>query len=223
MNADGTMARLPQLQRFARRHNLKIISVNQLIKYRLRNEKLVQRVAETVMPTEFGEWKIIAYRSVIDPDEHVALVLGDVAAGGPVLGVLVPPTPGGVYHTPGGTLIRVAHQAVESLTLDREVLHLRDALIPRYAEMIYYGYWFSPERRLLQALMDEAQAGVWGTARLKLYKGQAVVVGRRSDKSLYRPEFATFEEDEVYRQKDAEGFIRLNGLRLKIRRLIEKS
>jgi len=85
MNADGTMARLPQLQRFARRHNLKIISVNQLIKYRLRNEKLVQRVAETVMPTEFGEWKIIAYRSVIDPDEHVALVLGDVAAGGPVL------------------------------------------------------------------------------------------------------------------------------------------
>jgi argininosuccinate synthase len=129
----------------------------------------------------------------------------------------------GVYETPGGTLIRVAHQAVESLTLDREVLHLRDALIPRYAEMIYYGYWFSPERRLLQALMDEAQAGVWGTARLKLYKGQAVVVGRRSDKSLYRPEFATFEEDEVYRQKDAEGFIRLNGLRLKIRRLIEKS
>lgn len=128
----------------------------------------------------------------------------------------------GVYETPGGTLIRKAHEAVESLTLDREVMHIRDSLIPRYAEMIYYGYWFSPERRLLQALMDEAQVGVWGTARLKLYKGNAVVVGRKAEKSLYRPDFATFEEDEVYRQKDAEGFIRLNGLRLKIRSLVEK-
>jgi argininosuccinate synthase len=128
----------------------------------------------------------------------------------------------GVYETPGGTLIRIGHQAMESLTLDREVMHLRDSLVPRYAELIYYGYWFSPERELLQKLMDEAQARVSGTVRLKLYKGNALVAGRKSDYSLYRMDFATFEEDQVYRQKDAEGFIRLNGLRLKIRNMVEK-
>jgi argininosuccinate synthase len=129
----------------------------------------------------------------------------------------------GVYETPGGTLIRAAHQAVESLTLDREVMHIRDSLVPRYAEMVYYGYWFSPERLMLQKMMDEAQTRVSGTARLKLYKGNVILAGRRSDQSLYRTDFATFEEDEVYRQKDAEGFIRLNGLRLKIQHLVMKS
>jgi argininosuccinate synthase len=129
----------------------------------------------------------------------------------------------GVYETPGGTLIRVAHQALESLTLDREVMHIRDSLIPRYAELIYYGYWFSPERELLQKLMDEAQVRVSGIARLKLYKGNALVAGRKSPQSLYRLDFATFEEDQVYHQKDAEGFIRLNGLRLKIQSLVSKS
>lgn len=128
----------------------------------------------------------------------------------------------GVYETPGGTLIRAAHQAIESLTLDREVMHIRDSLIPRYAEMVYYGYWFSPERELLQKLMDEAQTRVSGIARLKLYKGNVILIGRKSDQSLYRMDFATFEEDQVYHQKDAEGFIRLNGLRLKIQNLLSK-
>jgi argininosuccinate synthase len=127
----------------------------------------------------------------------------------------------GVYETPGGTLLHVAHRAVESLTLDREVLHLRDSLIPRYAEMVYYGYWFAPERELLQAMIDEAQRPVTGTARLKLYKGSVSVAGRKSPKTLYRPDMATFEEDSVYRQADAEGFIRLNALRLKIRARLE--
>jgi argininosuccinate synthase len=126
----------------------------------------------------------------------------------------------GVYETPGGTILRIAHQAMESITMDREVMHLRDGLIPRYAEMIYYGYWFSPERRMLQALMDEAQKNVAGVVRLKLYKGNCVVAGRKSDQSLYHPGFATFEEDEVYNQKDAEGFIRLSALRLKIATLL---
>jgi argininosuccinate synthase len=129
----------------------------------------------------------------------------------------------GVYETPGGTLIRAAHQAIESLTLDREVMHLRDSLIPRYSEMVYYGYWFSPERMLLQKLMDEAQTRVSGIARLKLYKGNVILTGRKSNQTLYRMDFATFEEDQVYRQKDAEGFIRLNGLRLKIQNLVSKS
>jgi argininosuccinate synthase len=128
----------------------------------------------------------------------------------------------GVYETPGGTLIRTAHLGLESLTLDREVMHIRDSLIPRYAELIYYGYWFSPERELLQKLIDETQNPVSGIVRLKLYKGSAQVAGRKSDHSLYRMDFATFEEDQVYRQKDAEGFIRLNGLRLKIRNLVSK-
>jgi len=126
----------------------------------------------------------------------------------------------GVYETPGGTVLRTAHQAMESVTMDREVMHLRDGLIPRYAEMIYYGYWFSPERRMLQALMDEAQRNVTGAVRLKLYKGNCIVAGRKSDLSLYHPGFATFEEDQVYDQKDAEGFIRLNALRLKIASLM---
>jgi argininosuccinate synthase len=126
----------------------------------------------------------------------------------------------GVYETPGGTILHVAHRAVESLTLDREVLHLRDSLIPRYAEMVYYGYWFSPERRMLQAAMDEAQRPVAGTVRLKLYKGNVTVAGRKSPHSLYRLDMATFEEDVVYQQADAEGFIKLNALRLKIRRKV---
>jgi len=123
----------------------------------------------------------------------------------------------GVYETPGGTILHVAHRGLESLTMDREVLHLRDSLIPRYAELIYYGYWYSPEREMLQKAFDEAQQDVSGVARVKLYKGSCTVVGRRSDRSLYRLDLATFEEDEAYRQKDAEGFIRLNALRLAIR------
>jgi argininosuccinate synthase len=128
----------------------------------------------------------------------------------------------GVYETPGGTILRVAHQAMESITMDREVMHLRDELVPRYAEMIYYGYWFSPEREMLQVLMDDAQKCVSGLVRLKLYKGNCVVVGRKSDLSLYDPEMATFEGEDVYNQKDAEGFIRLNALRLKIAKLMKK-
>ena len=123
----------------------------------------------------------------------------------------------GVYETPGGTILHAAHRAVESLTLDREVLHLRDSLVPRYAEMVYYGYWNAPEREMLQAAVDEAQQDVTGRARLKLYKGSCSVVARQSPRSLYRLDMATFEQDGVYRQKDAEGFIRLNGLRLAIR------
>ncbi len=123
----------------------------------------------------------------------------------------------GVYETPGGTVLHTAHRAVESITLDREVMHLRDSLIPRYSECIYYGYWFSPEREALQGLIDETQRDVTGTVRLKLYKGNCIVVGRRSPVSLYRPELATFEADQVYNQADAEGFIRLNALRLRYR------
>jgi len=126
----------------------------------------------------------------------------------------------GVYETPGGTIVHVAHRALESITLDREVLHLRDSLIPRYAEMVYYGYWFAPERHMLQVTVDEAQRPVTGTVRLKLYKGNVMVAGRKSPHSLYRPDIATFEADSVYQQADAEGFIRLNALRLKIRKKV---
>jgi argininosuccinate synthase len=129
----------------------------------------------------------------------------------------------GVYETPGGTILHIAHRAVESLTMDREVMHLRDSLIPRYAECIYNGFWFSPEREMLQRTIDESQFGVSGTARLKLYKGNCQVVGRRAPKSLYMPELATFEEDTVYDQQDATGFIRLNALRLKVRKLIDET
>jgi len=127
----------------------------------------------------------------------------------------------GVYETPGGTVLHAAHRAVESLTMDREVLHLRDSLIPRYAEMVYYGFWYSPEREALQTLIDKCQQGVTGTARMKLYKGSCMVVGRKAPKSLYNPDLATFEADVVYNQKDAEGFIRLNALRLKSRKALE--
>lgn len=125
----------------------------------------------------------------------------------------------GVYETPGGTLLHAAHRGLESITMDREVMRLRDVLIPRYAEMIYYGYWFAPEREMLQKAIDAAQANVSGRVRLKLFKGNVTVSGRKSDRSLYDPQVATFEADEVYRQSDAEGFIRLNALRLRLRRL----
>jgi argininosuccinate synthase len=129
----------------------------------------------------------------------------------------------GVYETPGGTILHAAHRAIESITLDREVLHLRDSLVPRYAEMIYYGFWFSPEREAVQGLVDQVQQDVSGTARLKLYKGTVTVAGRKSPRSLYRTDFVTFEADHVYRQRDAEGFINLNALRLKIRALRDRA
>jgi len=123
----------------------------------------------------------------------------------------------GVYETPGGTILHVAHRAMESITLDREVMHFKDTLIPKYAELVYYGYWFAPEREVMQTAVDETQKNVTGSVRLKLYKGSCSVVGRQSPYSLYRPDFATFEEDSVYQQADATGFIRLNALRLRIR------
>jgi len=126
----------------------------------------------------------------------------------------------GVYETPGGTILHAAHRGVESLTMDREVLHIRDSLIPAYAEMVYNGYWYSPERELLQRTIDDSQANVTGTARLKLYKGSCSVVGRKAEKSLFSEAFATFEADSVYNQKDAEGFIKINSLRLRIRSLM---
>ncbi len=128
----------------------------------------------------------------------------------------------GVYETPGGTILRMAHCAVESITMDREVMHIRDSLVPRYSQLIYNGFWYSPEMRMLQNTMDSAQENVWGAARLKLYKGSCMVTGRKSDRSLYQPSFATFEEDSVYQQDDATGFIRLNGLRLRIESLVRK-
>jgi argininosuccinate synthase len=129
----------------------------------------------------------------------------------------------GVYETPGGTILHVGRRALESLTLDREVLHLRDSLVPRYAEMIYYGFWFAPERQALQSLMDDCARDVTGTVKLRLYKGNVTVAGRRSARSLYRNDFATFETDTVYRQRDAEGFINLNALRLRIRALRDRA
>ena len=128
----------------------------------------------------------------------------------------------GVYETPGGTILREAHRALETITLDREVMKIRDSLVPRYSELIYNGFWFSPERELLQTTMDASQKTVNGTVRLKLYKGNCTVVGRKSDQSLYQESFATFEEDTVYDQADATGFIRLNGLRLRIQSLQRK-
>jgi argininosuccinate synthase len=128
----------------------------------------------------------------------------------------------GVYETPGGTILHIAHRAIESITMDREVMHLRDSLIPKISELIYYGYWFSPEMEVIEKTIDETQKDVTGTVRLKLYKGNCIVVGRKSEKSLYSGEFATFDEDTVYDQKDAGGFIRLNALRLKIRRMMGK-
>jgi len=129
----------------------------------------------------------------------------------------------GVYETPGGTILHTAHRAMESITLDREVMHFKDSLVTRYAELVYYGYWFAPERELLQGTVDATQKNVTGSVRLKLYKGNCIVVGRKSPHSLYRPDFATFEEDSVYQQADATGFIRLNALRLRIQAMAKKS
>ena len=129
----------------------------------------------------------------------------------------------GVYETPGGTVLRAAFQAVESLTLDREVLHLRDSLAPRYAEMVYYGYWFAPERLMLQAAIDEAARAVTGTARLRLYRGSVRTVGRKAPRSLYDPNLASFDAAGGYRQEDAGGFIRLSGLRLRIKALVDQA
>ena len=127
----------------------------------------------------------------------------------------------GVYETPGGTVLHIAHRALESITLDREVMHIRDSLIPRYAELVYYGYWFSPERKALQTFMDDIQKDINGTVRLKLYKGNCYVVGRKSPNSLYHPGLATFEAENIYNQKDAEGFIKLNALRLRLKHLLK--
>jgi argininosuccinate synthase len=123
----------------------------------------------------------------------------------------------GVYETPGGTILQAAHRGIESLTLDRGAAHLKDELMPRYAELIYNGFWFSPEREMLQALIDKSQEHVEGTVRLKLYKGSVGVVGRSSPKSLYSLKHVTFEEDAgAYDQRDAEGFIKLQALRLRL-------
>jgi len=122
----------------------------------------------------------------------------------------------GVYETPGGTILNAAHRGIESITLDRGAAHLKDEIMPRYAELVYFGYWFSPEREMLQALIDKSQENVTGTVRLKLYKGSVSVVGRKSPVSLYSMAHVTFEADSVYNQRDAEGFIKLNALRLRL-------
>jgi argininosuccinate synthase len=127
----------------------------------------------------------------------------------------------GAYETPGGTLLHMGHRAVESLTLDRGASHLKDELMPRYAELIYNGFWYAPERLALQALIDQTQERVSGTVRLKLYKGSAIVAGRKSPHSLYRLDYVTFEEDSVYDQHDAEGFIKLNALRLRLGKMAQ--
>ncbi len=126
----------------------------------------------------------------------------------------------GVYETPGGTILLEAHRAMESITMDRDVMHIRDSLVPKYAQIIYNGFWFTPERELMQKLIDESQVRVNGTVRLRLYKGNVMVVGRKSPDSLYNPEFATFDEDSVYNHAEAEGFIKLNALRMRIRELM---
>jgi len=128
----------------------------------------------------------------------------------------------GVYETPGCTILHTAHRAVETITMDREVMHLRDTLIPRVAELIYYGFWYSPEMKAIMALTDDIQSTVSGIARVKLYKGNCTVVGRKSENSLYLKDFATFDRDSVYDQQDAGGFIKLNALRLRIRAMQKK-
>ena len=122
----------------------------------------------------------------------------------------------GVYETPGGTVLIAAHRGIESITLDRGAAHLKDELMPRYAELIYNGFWFSPEREMIQAAVDQSQTHVSGTVRLKLFKGSVTVDGRKSPNSLYSEDHVTFEADTVYNQRDAEGFIKLNALRLKL-------
>jgi len=125
----------------------------------------------------------------------------------------------GVYETPGGTILHQAHRAMESITMDREVMHIRDSLIPQYSRLVYYGFWFAPERTMLQAAITESQKDVTGEVRCKLFKGACYVVGRRSPCSLYNPELATFERETIYNQADADGFIKLNALRLRVRAL----
>jgi argininosuccinate synthase len=127
-----------------------------------------------------------------------------------------------VYETPGGTILREAHSAVEQIAMDREVMRIRDSLIPEFARLVYAGYWFSPEREMLQTLIDDSQKTVNGVARIKLYKGYCRTVGRKSEtNSLFNLDFATFEKDQVYNQADAEGFIKINSLRLRIRSLMQ--
>ena len=128
----------------------------------------------------------------------------------------------GVYETPGGTVLWAAHRALESITMDREVMLMRDSLIPKYAQLVYNGFWYSPEMELMQKMVDETQKNVTGTVRMKLYKGNCIVVGRKSPHSLYSEDFATFEGDEVYNQKDATGFIKLSALRMRIRAMLNK-
>ncbi|MCG8441900.1 MAG: argininosuccinate synthase, partial [Caulobacterales bacterium] len=123
----------------------------------------------------------------------------------------------GIYETPGGTILLAAHRGIEQITLDRGAAHLKDELMPRYAELIYNGFWFAPEREMLQAAIDHSQAMVTGSVRVKLYKGSADIVGRSSPVSLYSLDHVTFEEDDVYDQRDSEGFIRLNALRLRLK------
>jgi argininosuccinate synthase len=128
----------------------------------------------------------------------------------------------GVYETPGGAILHYAHRQIETLTLDREVMHLRDGLIPKYSELVYNGFWFAPEREFLQAAIDHSQQNVSGTVRLKLYKGNIITAGRKSLLSLYDPKVATMEADAgAYNQGDATGFINLNALRLKARHRVE--
>jgi argininosuccinate synthase len=129
----------------------------------------------------------------------------------------------GVYETPGGTILQIAHRAVESLTMDREVMHLRDSLTPKFSELIYYGFWYSSEMEMVRAAIEESQKNVTGTARIKIYKGNVTVAGRRSSFSLYQKDLATFEEDSVYNQSDATGFIKLNALRLTMKKLMERN
>ena len=128
----------------------------------------------------------------------------------------------GVYETPGGTILHLAHRAIESLTLDREVMHFKDTLITRYAELVYYGFWFSPEMKLINSMIQESQRDVSGIVRVKLYKGNCTILGRKSPQSLYLKDLATFEGGSFYDQKDATGFIRLNALRLKLEALRRK-
>ena len=128
----------------------------------------------------------------------------------------------GVYETPGGTILHVAHRALESLTMDREVMHLRDSLIPKISELIYYGFWYSPEMDMLSAAIEQSQKNVTGTIRLKIYKGNIIIAGRKSPYSLYQEDLATFEEDSIYNQADATGFIKLNALRLSVKKLLDK-
>jgi len=121
----------------------------------------------------------------------------------------------GIYETPGGTILYHAHRAIESLTLDKEAAHTKDSISTKYAELIYNGYWFSPERDMYQSMIDQSQVNVEGKVTLKLYKGNVMIIGRQSEKSLYNADLATFESDNIYSQKDAEGFIKLNALRLR--------